>query len=82
MGVEWDKKTKIRCQNCAHDWGIEAMWKESITLPLIKMEGLRIVDLDTQNFYAPRKWKDVPFTPITANLTDIVNDTQSSSFSL
>ena len=75
MGPDWEKLHKVVCKKCSYDWGIEAIWKDSITLPLIKIEGFRLKEVNVVNpkVYVPRKWKHVPFVLIEASLQDLVS---------
>ena len=71
MSPSWEKLNKVLCTSCSNDWGIEARWEGCIDLPLIKIEGFRVLSTDGKVF-TPKKWKKCPFAPIKGNLTDLL----------
>ena len=80
MGRDWKKKSKVHCCECDNDWGIEAVWKDCITLPLIKIEGMVVVDNSTGKACTPRKWKNAPFIPDSVDLAEMMNDLNWNDF--
>ena len=72
MGPSWQKLNKVLCLDCSNDWGIEAIWEQQLTLPLIKIEGFRVKDA-AGRIYLPKKWKNSPFEPIKSSLLDLIN---------
>lgn len=74
MGKNWKKKNKVHCRACDLDWGIEAVWKDCITLPLIKIIGFTVVDCETGKRVTPKKWKNAPFAPQELDLEELRND--------
>ncbi|KAJ7335401.1 hypothetical protein JRQ81_013342 [Phrynocephalus forsythii] len=57
----FEKKSKIYCQQCTHDWGIMVKYKMTKDLPIIKIESFSVEDVDTGRQFYFRKWRDVNF---------------------
>uniref|UniRef100_A0A8C6XNP0 RNA helicase n=1 Tax=Naja naja TaxID=35670 RepID=A0A8C6XNP0_NAJNA len=57
----FEKKFKMYCIDCGHDWGIIVKYKTFEDMPIIKIESFSVQDVvsNTQNHF--RKWKDVDF---------------------
>jgi len=77
MSSSWQKLNKVLCKNCNNDWGIEALWENSLVLPLIKIEGFRVKK--SKKIFLPKKWKKCPFAPIEGNLSDLLIDEEPES---
>lgn len=57
----FEKKAKIYCQQCNHDWGIRVKYKELEDLPIVKIESFSVENVDTGRQMYFRKWRDVDF---------------------
>ncbi|XP_048382375.2 probable ATP-dependent RNA helicase DDX58 [Stegostoma tigrinum] len=58
----FQKRQKLHCRNCKHDWGITANYKEFIDLPIIKIESFILQDVTTSKQIPVSKWKNIPFS--------------------
>jgi len=68
MGPGWKKLSKVVCKICNYEWGIQAMWENRLSLPLIKIDGFKIKNSPTAEPLPYKKWRDCPFAPIEASL--------------
>ena len=57
----FEKKSKIYCKECHHDWGILVKYRTLDDLPIIKIESFSVKDVATGRQSYFRKWKDVDF---------------------
>ncbi|XP_060695436.1 antiviral innate immune response receptor RIG-I-like isoform X2 [Hemiscyllium ocellatum] len=58
----FQKRQKLHCKNCKHDWGITANYKVFIDLPIIKIESFILKNVKTSELVPGTKWKNVPFS--------------------
>ena len=70
MGPGWKKLSKVVCRECDHEWGIKAVWDNRINLPLIKITGFKLKDVVTGKIDIVPRWKNCPFAPIEASLSE------------
>ncbi|KAM3846620.1 antiviral innate immune response receptor RIG-I isoform 2-T2 [Vipera latastei] len=57
----FEKKAKMYCINCHHDWGIIVKYKTFDKIPIIKIESFSVQDVVSNEQLHFRKWKDVDF---------------------
>ncbi|XP_070791608.1 antiviral innate immune response receptor RIG-I [Pituophis catenifer annectens] len=57
----FEKKAKMYCLNCHHDWGIIVKYKTFADMPIIKIESFSVQDVVSNKQFYFRKWKDVDF---------------------
>ncbi|XP_054843073.1 antiviral innate immune response receptor RIG-I [Eublepharis macularius] len=57
----FEKRCKLYCNECHHDWGITVKYMNLEDLPVIKVESFSIEDPVSERQYYFRKWKDVDF---------------------
>lgn len=57
----FEKKAKMYCINCHHDWGIIVKYKTFDKIPVIKIESFSVQDVVSNKQLYFRKWKDVDF---------------------
>ncbi|XP_051875329.1 antiviral innate immune response receptor RIG-I-like isoform X3 [Pristis pectinata] len=56
------KREKLHCKDCAHDWGITANFNVFKDLPVIKIDSFVLHNIKTGAPCIVKKWKDVPFS--------------------
>ncbi|XP_015744447.1 probable ATP-dependent RNA helicase DDX58 [Python bivittatus] len=57
----FEKKCKMHCVNCHHDWGITVKYKVFEDIPIIKIESFSVQDVVSNKQFHFRKWRDVDF---------------------
>ncbi|XP_041042306.1 probable ATP-dependent RNA helicase DDX58 isoform X2 [Carcharodon carcharias] len=57
----FQKKQKLYCNDCGHDWGITANYKVFNDLPVIKIESFILKNMSTSDLIPGSKWKNTPF---------------------
>ncbi|XP_039204556.1 antiviral innate immune response receptor RIG-I [Crotalus tigris] len=57
----FEKKFKMYCTNCHHDWGIVVKYKTFNNMPIIKIESFSVHDVVSNKQIHFGKWKDVDF---------------------
>ncbi|XP_078385468.1 antiviral innate immune response receptor RIG-I isoform X3 [Cetorhinus maximus] len=57
----FQKKQKLYCKDCGHDWGITANYKVFNDLPVIKIESFILKNISTSDLIPGSKWKNTPF---------------------
>lgn len=57
----FNKKEKMLCADCKHDWGLVASYHTIQDLPLLKIESFVVQDLATNKQFYFRRWRDVTF---------------------
>uniref|UniRef100_A0A8C5SZI1 RNA helicase n=1 Tax=Laticauda laticaudata TaxID=8630 RepID=A0A8C5SZI1_LATLA len=57
----FEKKSKMHCISCGHDWGIIVKYKTFEDMPIIKIESFSVQDVVTNTQFHFRKWKNVDF---------------------
>ncbi|XP_038660048.1 probable ATP-dependent RNA helicase DDX58 isoform X1 [Scyliorhinus canicula] len=55
------KRQKLHCKECNHDWGITANYKVFNDIPVIKIDSFILVNVATSVQTPGGKWKNVPF---------------------
>ncbi|XP_072904673.1 antiviral innate immune response receptor RIG-I [Hemitrygon akajei] len=56
------KREKLHCKDCGHDWGITANFNIFKDLPVIKIESFVLQNIKTDARVIVRKWRDAPFS--------------------
>ncbi|XP_069778971.1 antiviral innate immune response receptor RIG-I isoform X2 [Narcine bancroftii] len=56
------KRAKLHCKDCGHDWGITANFNMFIDLPIIKINSFILQHVKTGAHNVVKKWKDAPFS--------------------
>ncbi|KAJ8262237.1 hypothetical protein GJAV_G00164150 [Gymnothorax javanicus] len=67
----FEKKMKMFCKHCHHDWGIIASYMNIEDLPVIKIESFVVRNCETKKLVCFRRWKDVTFVITEFDVTDI-----------
>uniref|UniRef100_A0A1W7RE07 RNA helicase n=1 Tax=Agkistrodon contortrix contortrix TaxID=8713 RepID=A0A1W7RE07_AGKCO len=57
----FEKKFKMYCTSCHHDWGIVVKYKTFDNMPIIKIQSFSVQDVVSNEQIYFRKWKDVDF---------------------
>ncbi|XP_062905070.1 probable ATP-dependent RNA helicase DDX58 isoform X2 [Mobula hypostoma] len=68
------KREKLHCKDCGHDWGITANFSLFKDLPVIKIESFVLQNIKTGAPAIVRKWKDAPFSISKFEGTEICQD--------
>lgn len=61
------KREKLHCKDCSHDWGITANFNPFKDLPVIKCDSFVFHHVRSGSPQIVKKWKDVPFSIKTFN---------------
>ncbi|XP_059384553.1 antiviral innate immune response receptor RIG-I-like isoform X2 [Carassius carassius] len=67
----FNKKEKMHCAECKHDWGLVTSYSTIQDLPLVKIESFVVRDCVTHRQQYFRKWRDVTFAISEFDMTEI-----------
>ncbi|RXN08417.1 putative ATP-dependent RNA helicase DDX58 [Labeo rohita] len=67
----FNKKEKMLCAECKHDWGLVASYTTIQDLPLLKIESFVVQNCVTRKQEYFRKWRDVTFAIREFDMTEI-----------
>ncbi|XP_078070164.1 antiviral innate immune response receptor RIG-I-like isoform X2 [Mustelus asterias] len=58
----FQKRQKLYCKECNHDWGITANYKVFNDIPVIKIESFILKNVTSSDLTPGSKWKNIPFS--------------------
>ncbi|XP_067301547.1 probable ATP-dependent RNA helicase DDX58 [Pseudorasbora parva] len=67
----FNKKEKLLCADCKHDWGLVASYLTIQDLPLLKIESFVVQDCTTDKQFYFRRWRDVTFAIREFDITEL-----------
>uniref|UniRef100_H9G577 RNA sensor RIG-I n=1 Tax=Anolis carolinensis TaxID=28377 RepID=H9G577_ANOCA len=69
----FEKRCKLHCAKCQHDWGITVKYKAFDDLPIIKIDSFSVEDVSTGRQHYFRKWKNANFAMKEFDIEEMYN---------